>query len=244
MIDEKLVLKKNPFGYIEDKKDKRDFLFGTGKLEDTIINESGNYDKFLPVFEPQSRLFDTMACWVFGTLNCLETMHICKYGEEKNWSDREVSIGGGGTQNGGMPREAIEFARTKGLIPEEMLPFSDSIRSWWQYHSPDPLPKKYLDEGLKWLQDYSVGYEYVKTNYGWVQKFKQLFGFNNQEILKQALKRSPLGVSVYAWKFRNGIAYKNTWDRDNHWIMLYGYEDGKYWKLYDHYDNTFIGAEW
>jgi hypothetical protein len=242
--------KKINYGYIPDKKDKRDFKFGDGQLGaklggDEIINSSGNYDNFLPVFEPQSSpYFDTMNCWTFGTLNCLETIHKCKYGEEKNWSDREVNIGAGGTTNGGSPRNAIEFARTKGLIPEEMLPFSNDLKSWWQYHSPYPLPKKYLDKGSEWLQEYGVAYEYVKTQYGWMARIKNLFRGSNQDIIKEALKHSPLGVSVLAWQFRNGKAYKYSYQSDNHWIMLYGYVDGEYWKLYDHYNNMYIKAEW
>lgn len=242
-------MKKRNYGYQPDKKDKRDFKFGDGQLAgrlggDEIINPTGDYGDYLPIFEPQSKNFDTMNCWVFGTLNSLETLHKFQYGEEKNWSDREVNIGAGGTTNGGQPRNAIEFAKNKGLIPEEMLPFSDDLKNWWQYHSPDPLTQNYLNEGIRWLKNYSVGYEYVKTQYGWVQKFKNLFRGNNRDIIVEALKRSPLGVSVLAWQFRNGLAYKYSYQSDNHWIMLYGFEYGKYWKLYDHYNNMFIKAEW
>lgn len=235
-----------------DKKDKRDYQFGDGRLMAEVLQENGQWDEYIPDYEAQSnQYFDTMHCWVFGTLNCLETLLRRKYGVKDNYSERYIGVLGGATTSGGMPRNASEAIRTKGNIKQESLPFSDNIKTFWQYSSPRPMTQNYLNEGKLWLNEYTYGYDYVKTTYGsWIwRKAIEIFkrkkvSANWQEIVKDALRFSPLGVSVCAWKFRNGLAYKNSYDRDNHWLMLYGYEDGKYWKLYDHYNKMFVQAEW
>jgi hypothetical protein len=58
--------------------------------------------------------------------------------------------------------------------------------------------------------------------------------------MKEALKYSPLWVSVYAWDLpKNGIQIK-TETRANHCVMVYGYDDDGNWLVYDHYENDFI----
>jgi hypothetical protein len=59
-----------------------------------------------------------------------------------------------------------------------------------------------------------------------------------QSSLMIGLQYSPLGVSVYAWERRpDGIYHKpKNAPGDTHWAVCYGYEDGKYWKIYDSYD--------
>ena len=65
-----------------------------------------------------------------------------------------------------------------------------------------------------------------------------------QELLKIALRHSPLGVSVYAWALddEDGLYFKNG--EDNHWCVCFGYEDGKYWKIFDSYDNSIKHLKW
>ena len=55
-----------------------------------------------------------------------------------------------------------------------------------------------------------------------------------------ALKYSPVGFSTYAWtKDENGLYYRPQGETDNHFVCVYGYEEGKYWKVFDSYfDNA------
>jgi hypothetical protein len=247
-------LKRKDYGFIPPEPDSRDFKFGDGQLTAEVLVQDGQWDSFIPTYEAQSNsYFDTMHCWVFGTLNALETLQRRKFAptSDINYSERYIGVLGGATPQGGSPRNAAESIRKYGNIPQEALPYSTDIKSFWAYSSPRPMTQKYLDMGVKWLEEYSYGYDFVKTNYGkWLWKMIRglvtgnKLGGIQQDMIKDALRFSPLGVSVCAWKFRNGLAYKNSWDADNHWLMLYGYEDGKYWKLYDHYSNMFIKAEW
>ncbi|MCL5072310.1 MAG: hypothetical protein M1308_15675 [Actinobacteria bacterium] len=247
------ALKKPNYGFIPPEYNPNDYKFGDGQLSAEVLAEDGQWDSFLPSYEAQSNpYFDTMHCWVFGTLNCLETLQRRKFGDtDANYSERYIGVLGGATPQGGSPRNASEAIRKYGNIPQEALPYSSDIKSFWAYSSPRPMTQKYLTLGAEWLKTYSYGYDFVKTNYGkWLWKMIKgvvtgnKLGGLQQEMIKDALKYSPLGVSVCAWKFRNGLAYKNSWDSDNHWLELYGYEDGKYWKLYDHYTNTYVKAEW
>ena len=256
MIEDLDKMKPNyNYGFIIDEKDKRDFQFGDGKLTAEVLQEDGQWDNFLPVYEAQSKNgFESMNCWNFGTHNCIETLLKRKYNIDWNGSERYICVLAGGTVNGGMPRNAIETMRTKGDIPEEMLPFDNTITSFSKFSSPNPMTKVYLDKGQEFLDQYTIGYDYVRTSYGnWIwRKAIEIFIQNKfkgtwQEIVKEALKMGPLGVSVCAWKFRNSLAYKNSWDKDNHWIELYGYKNDQYdqyWKLYDHYTNCYVKAEW
>ena len=60
-----------------------------------------------------------------------------------------------------------------------------------------------------------------------------------------ALRFSPIGVSVFAWvKDTDGLYYKPKGQRDNHFVTLYGYKEGEYWKIFDHYDDTIKRLKW
>jgi hypothetical protein len=247
-------MKKN-YGFIAPARDDRNFVFGDGQLEDVVLRPDGQWADCLPLFEAQSHNgFDTMNCWNFSTQKCLKTLLIEKgyEGKDIDYSERYICVLAGGTPNGGSPANACDAIRHYGVIPDSMLPFSANINSFWEFDSPRPMQQKYIDAGKKWLNAYDYSYDFVKTSYGiWLWKFvkgiisgkNQLSGMQ-QNMIKDALRYSPLGVSVCAWKFRNGLAYKNSWDRDNHWIELYGYVDGQYWLLYDNYSDSLIKAEW
>lgn len=246
--------RKQEYGFIAPKFSVDDYTFGDGKLVDEVLRPDGQWGDFLSAFEAQSQNgFDTMNCWNFSTQKAIKTIGIYKgyWDPNTDYSERYICVLGEGTPTGGMPNKACYAIYKYGLIPEASLPFSDHINSWWEWCLPNPMTQKYLDEGKKWLDQYDFGYDYVRTTYGkWVWRtIKGFFTGNKmsasqQEIIKDALRYSPLGVSVCAWKTRNGLAYKNSWDRDNHWIQMYGYVDGKYWLLYDNYNNMYIKAEW
>jgi hypothetical protein len=58
--------------------------------------------------------------------------------------------------------------------------------------------------------------------------------------MKEALKYSPLGVSVTAWYEEDGV-YVDRGQLNNHWCVCYGYiedEGETYWKIFDSYDHS------
>ena len=245
---------KSNYGFKRPKKDKKNFLYGDGNLVGQVLRPDGQWDDYLPQYEGQSKNgFDTMNCWNFSTQKALKTLLIEQGYEDKtiDYSERYICVLGGGTTSGGSPAGACEAIRKYGVILDSALPWTDSITNFYQYKQPNPMTPQYLTLGANWLKKYAYGYDYVKTSYGvWLWRVvKKMVSGNKlsgdqQNMIKDALQYSPLGVSVCAWQFRNGMAYKNSWNTDNHWIELYGYEDGKYWKLYDNYNNMWIRAEW
>ena len=76
----------------------------------------------------------------------------------------------------------------------------------------------------QWLTEYTFMHEWV---------FKG--GSDKQERMMEALKYSPLGVSVVGWRQKDGLYVKYPGERDQHWTDVVGYEKDKHWIIYDSY---------
>ena len=237
---------ENKFGFdlqenlkdIEKKKDD-DLVLGAKKsLPFEILQPDGQWGN-MPMKEYQRKNgLETMNCTVFATLNCLEALQIKKYKEEKNWSDRFIGILANTTPSGNLIRKPIETVRNFGMIDENILPFSNTIRRWSQYYNPKPMTQKLLDLGKKWFE------EYERPGHEWIYD-SGLSIAQKQEKLKIALQSSPLAISVYAWrKGNNGLYYKKSSDRDNHLCVLIGYKDKVWWNVFDTYDGIYKKLEW
>lgn len=234
-----MITKVKNYGYIEEPVTEDQYFLGANLLPLTEIRPDGQWDEFLPVYECQERgRFDSMNCSNYGTLNCFETLYKCLSGEELNWSERYTGVMTGTTRRGNDPHKVAEVIRKEcGLIPESELPFSENIDAWHEYYFPNPMTGKFLDMGRSFLQSFALGHEWVFTG-GSVK--------SKQRLLVEALKFSPIGVSVRAWNFNDstGLYFKKDGESDTHWCMLYGYEYGKFWKVYDHYNQSFKHLEW
>ena len=140
-----------------------------------------------------------------------------------NFSDRFLAIASSTTFSGNDPKRVAQTLREKGAIPEELLPFSDNIKTFNEYHSPNPLPSSLLKEGLKFLDKFEISYEWVKTD---------------PKHLIEELQYGPLGVSVEAWQQDENSLYYSEGGNDNHWTVLGGYKENEYWLIYDSYPGT------
>jgi hypothetical protein len=228
---------KSGHGFIADEIKDEDYVFcGYTKIPQIVLQEDGQWDIFLPVPEYQERNgLETYNCVAYGTLNCIETLILRLYGRQTNKSERYIGVVAKTSPEGNSPQKVIETIRKEaGLIDEELLPFGEDINTWGEYYSPDPMAKKYLKEGKKWLENFTIKHEWT---------FKP-GDADKQEKLKGALRYSPLGVSVLAWQFDGQYYYKEKGEQDNHWVMLYGYKDNEYWKVFDHYDDTYKRLKW
>jgi hypothetical protein len=88
-----------------------------------------------------------------------------------------------------------------------------------------------LNKAKKFLEQYSIGHE-------WVYPIGTKQTIEEQNILiTQALKRSPVGASVSAWHEDGKGGYDQQWT-ENHWGVIVA-DLGDYWKIYDSYDNIF-----
>ena len=210
-------------GYIYSPRDPKDYVLGGVSFSPhEVLAIDGKWKNHLPAPEKQlSDYFDTISCVSFTVCNAIEALMRRKFAIHSENSDRALAIASDTTKNGNTVTKVCEIARKiLGFIPEEMLPFSEDIKSWEEYHSPNPLNKKYYDEGRIWLNKYIFQHEWVDTD---------------PESLKEGLKYSPLGVSVLAWIKSGDYYVKQKGDNDNHFTLLVGYEEGDHWLVYDTY---------
>jgi len=235
------MTKKINYGFIEPEITVSDFIFGstdkTKTLKGKILVPDGQWDKWLPENEMQNRQgFESYNCSNYGTLNAKDTLEKRLYGTVIDNSERFLGVVSKTSHAGNNPHGVAEAIRKHGLIPETELTWTPDINTWEEYYSPKPMTKKYLDMGKEWLKEYDFKHEYAFHGYDSLA--------SKQEKLQEALRQSPIGISVYAWINRNGVYYKPSGARDNHWCTCYGYVKDKYWKIFDSYDNTRKKVEW
>jgi hypothetical protein len=230
------------YGFIAPKITSEDYSLGALKQKGfkfEVLQPNGQWIDFLPEFEHQRRHgLETYNCTNFGTLNALEILHRRLYNLEENYSERYLGVLSNTSQQGNEPHAVAETIRKYGCIPEEFLPWSDHIDTWNEYYSPRPMTQNYVNIGEHWKDNYDFGHE-------WVWTWSSLSLTKKQELLMEHLKESPIGISVYAWtKNPQGLYYKPSGYRDNHWVVLVGYEHKKYWLVYDSYNEKVKKVDW
>lgn len=232
-------MKKN-YGFLPVEVTPDQYLFGSDQIKGEVLVPDGQWYGYLPEVEYQRQFgLETMNCTVYGTLNCLEMLFKRVFNIEVNHSERFVGIHSGTTPNGNNPHVVAETIRkTAGCVEDMLLPFSESINTWEKYYGPIPLPAQLNKLGLDWVKNYDFKHDWVR--YPGLQMTTEEL----QKTLMEALKYSPLGVSVDAWNQRRGLYYKKKGAVDNHWTTLYGYEKGKHWLVFDSYDSTHKKLEW
>jgi hypothetical protein len=215
------------YGYVEDfLRDPRDYIFGSSvKMPVINFQEDGNWEPWLPKYEPQAERYETNACTVWGTQNALETIYKRIYGIEPNYSERfnAILIGLDG-KTGTNPNLPCESVRNDGVIDQSELPVTKTLK---EFFTPKPMTGSLLAKGQYWLGKHQFMHEWV-----WDTKPE-----NWKELLREALKTSPIGVSVTAWRRENGL-YVSDNGGNNHWCLLYRIDDdGTMW-VFDSYDHS------
>lgn len=214
------------YGFIRDEIQPEDYVLGGGHIpqKETLV-EDGDWTRYLPLFERQAKNFETAGCTVFGTLNALEMLFHRLTGKESNFSDRFLYILAGIRPPGGSAHKVAEVIRDNGLILEEKLPMTKTFE---EYITPDPIPVDLLIEGQHFLNSWDMKHEFL---------WRDMQDSNKKEKIKEALKYSPVGVSVHAWKKQGKIYTKSTFDDDNHWCVCFKVDDEGYYHIFDTYDN-------
>lgn len=203
------------YGFQKPEITPEDYFLGSKKLGSQEINPSGDWRKYLPVFEHQSNVIETNSCVSFGTLSALEILHKFIYGTEPNYADRFLSkmSGTDPSTGGNTPNKVSQTLRKKGCIPETEYPFVDNLDEYFK-----EVPQNLVDLGTKWLLDYEFGYEWCDIS-----------------TLKNALKRSPIGVAVSAWQTNDKGEYVR-FGQSNHWVVLVAFDEQDRPIIYDSYE--------
>lgn len=232
----------NKYGFIPSViVEEEHYVLGDGCLPTNVKMPDGHgWGAYLPVSEVQERNgLETENCTNYGTLHALATLGKKNFGAQFQTalSERYTGVETGTGQNGNDPHNVIEIIRTKcGVIPEAFLPFDDSIKTWSQYYSPNPMQLNLWQVGQSWLRKYKVGHQWV-----FVVSDNQAA---RQAKMKEALKYSPLAASGFAWAQRESSGLYWSAGNQNHWFVVYDYVDGVKWLVFDSYDNTRKELEW
>ncbi len=192
-----------------------DFHFGSGELKGVPLREDGDWRDYVPQGEEQKRNgVESSACFVEAQLHAISTIQEEQYGiVDQDFSDRFTLIYSNGSPYGGSPLDSAAAVRNKGVIPESMLPFSGDIVSWDEFNSfKGGNEKACITAGKLWLKRWSPYNDIVFRREETIE--------NKYRKLREALKYSPVPMSVAAW-YRNadGLYYKPDGAEDNHMVV-------------------------
>lgn len=217
------------YGYIPSKPTWKDYKQnGRLQLGGSALQPNGQWDTFLPAEELQAQYTETQACASFGTLNCVEALERHEFGKTNNWSDRFLAKISGTSRQGNDPHTVAETLRKKGTVPEAEWPTKE-VYSWDDFYKDIPFQVQ-VDAQAKFRGLYEFAHQYVKTD---------------PNSMMTALQFSPLGADVFAWSLPDGRGhYRRSGRQSNHWVCIYGFVEGRYWKCFDTYDNTHKKLVW
>ena len=187
--------------------------------------EDGDWSPFLPKYEPQAEKYETSGCTVWGAQNQIEILYKALYGIEPNYSERfnylQIDID---PARGVDPQITYESIRKNGLIDNYLMPVPATLQD---FLDESDLTGSLRARGQNWLHKHDFKHEWLWANRP----------VDALEIMKEALKTSPLGVSVTAWYQDGTRKYVDNGKRNNHWCVLYKI-DGEGLHIFDSYDHS------
>lgn len=182
------------------EQSKEDYLFG-GFLPMKVINESGDWTDYLPQKEYQNLDgVEPFACVSFTILTAIEILIKKKYSEERNYSDRFLASISSTGRGGNAPKIVCNALKDNGVCLESAFPFN--VNSFEEYYSE--IPQDLIDLAKEFNKEWIFKYDRVSVSQ-----------------IPQALKCSPLLISVPAWFERDGKYYRPEEVRDNHATTLF-----------------------
>lgn len=204
------IIKSFTYPVIKDSDKNFEKKFGDNGISGSIINETGDWTKYLAPNELQSQNgVESSACFVEANQKTIGILKEYQYGiKDENYSARFNALLSDGTEVGGDPLKGAYSIKKDGLIPQSMMDWKD-IETWGDYHSwkgtdKDKCISKGQQEAREWDKKYYILFEKddpIEVKY------------NN---IRQALKRSPVPISVYAWLEKDGAYYKPNGADDTH----------------------------
>lgn len=210
----------------------KDYVLGSyGSLDGEVLQPDGQWDAWLPVDELQNlNGIEPFCCVTEAALNCVETLIRRQFGAERNYSDRLLAtISGTAALQGNSLQAVSEMLRKEGDVLEAQWPFDSTITTFEKFYAP--VPDHLLILAKEFVAEFAYNHEYVPCD---------------PSSLKKALTYSPLNVATYAWieDSTTGLYYFPPGYPANHCVMLYGYVEGQYWKIFDSCDNTHKRMRW
>lgn len=216
---------------IASKPTGKDLIFASKRrLGGLPVNPGGHWSSFLPEDDLQSRYVETEACASFGTLHAVETLMKQEFGVAPKLSGRFLAKISNTTQTGNDPHLVAEALRTKGCVNDADYPYTPDLNTWEKFYAE--LPPNLVALARIFIASYEFGHEYIVNP--------------TPEKMLAALEFSPLGVGVWAWNGKDGTGnyLRPQGSGDDHWCVIYDYELGKSWSVFDSYDATHKKIAW
>lgn len=202
---------------------KTSFVYPTIKPEDyrlgsfdvgEILRPDSDWRQVLSPDELQNRHgVESSACYIQAQQHCIATLMVEKFEiHDQNFAERFNALLSDGTESGGDSLKGAQSIRHYGLIKDSSMPFSDDIQSFEEFHSWKSADENACRaEGQEWLKNWKPTWKIV---------FEREDDLSAKYIkLKQALKKSPVPVSVTAWyQDDNGVYIKPKGETDNHLV--------------------------
>jgi len=238
----------NPNGFVYAPTPPKAWTLGSKKATvrfgATFLMPDGHgWKNYVPDYELQNiNDVESFACTVYGALKAWITLsNYYGYSLPKNCSERFSGVMANLGPPGGDPHVSGEAVRQWGVIHNNLLPFDETIKSTFEFYQPKPMDEGFIAEAKKSVQKYEFGHEYVFNE----SPFAPRQNLNRPALLKYALARGPVCVSVHGWKKNaDGVYYKETGDSDNHWTQLLDYKEGEYWLIHDQYKPFIKKVAW
>ncbi len=180
-----------------------------------VIREDGDWRDYTPPTRLQ--IFNGVEpsdCYVIAQLHALSTIQEEEFNiPDQVYAPRFNTLLSDGTENGGDPLKGADSIRGDGIIVDSMMPFDSSITSWDDFHSWKGANEKLCRmAGQLFKQNWKANnYIVFKREESVEAKYAKL---------REALKRSPVPLSVYG-KIDNNLQYvpKSEGDSDTHLVL-------------------------
>lgn len=205
---------------------EEDFIFGSDqslstKFGATPLLPSGDWRPVLfdGIFSHQAPNYETQSCVSHGTLNALELLYKKQYDRTYDFSDRFLAKMSGTDPNAGNSPKTVAHTFYKQFAAFESEWATSQAKTTDEFYADIPLNLITLSTGRG--AEWNVGYEYVGTS---------------KATLKEALKYSPIGISVPGWHLKDGVYYRPPGATDNHWVCLLHIDDKGQYHILDSYD--------
>lgn len=207
-------------------------LGGVNSLLEGVVREDGQWGDFLPALEKQSNgVYDVYCCVSFAQLNVVETYAKARYNEDLNLSDRFLGAASLTKCGWGNYMDRVaDTLRTGGNVDEEVYPWDGATCDLYMVMPPDNIKEEAKQLLDKWDVNWAWSYDTTLSNI---------------DETKEALKYSPISVSLaYDYSTMKGDVFQRTEINPYHCVMLYGYKEGEYWTIFDHYDWSIKKLAW
>jgi hypothetical protein len=211
------------YGLLEGLQEYTAYVLGQSKMPLIPYLDSGDWEKYLPKFEHQAEHFETNGCTAYGTLNQIETFYNAIFGIEPNYAERfTYLLAKIDPLRGAYPQVVYDAIREHGLLDQRNIGVPDTREDY----AENDISKHQLVEGQRWLRTHDFRHEWL-----WNGPPK-----DSLEVLKYALKTSPIAISVTAWQ-KEGDVYVDGGRKNNHWCLCYKVDD-KGIHVYDSYEQN------